>query len=59
MGLPAMGAGYLLNQGGNLSGVTTGFGAVIAVLALLPLAPPLRWPAAFRGAPLTSIRRTL
>jgi predicted MFS family arabinose efflux permease len=59
MGLPAMGAGYLLSQGGNLSSVTTGFGAVIAVLALLPLTPPLRWPAAFRGAPLTSIRRTL
>jgi hypothetical protein len=49
MGLPAMGAGYLLVQGGNLFGVTAEFGAVIAALALLPLIPLPRWPTAVRG----------
>jgi hypothetical protein len=45
MGLPAMGVGYLLVRGGSLFGVTAEFGAVIAVLALLPLIPLPRWPA--------------
>ena len=49
MGLPAMGAGYLLVRSGDLFGVTAGFASVIAVLALLPLIPLPRWPAAVRG----------
>jgi MFS family permease len=37
MGLPAMIAGYLLLQSGDLPGVVRQFGITIAVLALLPL----------------------
>ncbi|MEO8306413.1 MAG: MFS transporter [Pseudomonadota bacterium] len=49
MGLPAMGAGYLLSRHNDLSSVTAEFSAAIAVLALLPLIPLPRWPIAARG----------
>ncbi len=40
MGLPAMGAGYLLVQGSALASVAGGFGIAIVLLALLPLLIP-------------------
>ena len=42
MGLPAMGAGYLLSQGNELQVVAREFGTAIVLLALLPLLIPTK-----------------